>query len=238
MANARPHVLGVDDGPFQKGQKESVPVVGAMMEGADLVESIAVARFEVDGADATGFLVRWISGLRSHGSTQAVLLGGITIAGLGVVDVGELAARLGRPVIVVNRKDPNESRLRQALLAAGLHDRIAILESTPPATRMRDASIEREFVCGTAKGLVVQKREAGLVARRPDEDVGIGFGPVCELDRGFIECGDSRPGLDAPGFEGGNETFGERWSFGPGRKGRIGEIPGRGAANFLLDLSE
>ena len=56
MANARPHVLGVDDGPFQKGQKESVPVVGAMMEGANLVESVAVTRFEVDGANATGFL--------------------------------------------------------------------------------------------------------------------------------------------------------------------------------------
>jgi endonuclease V-like protein UPF0215 family len=138
MANARPHVLGVDDGPFHKGQKESVPVVGAMMEGADLVESVAVTRFEVDGAEATDFLARWISGLRSHASTQAVLLGGITIAGLGVVDIDELAARLDRPVIAVNRRDPSDSRLREALLSAGFHHRIAILESTPPATRMRD----------------------------------------------------------------------------------------------------
>jgi endonuclease V-like protein UPF0215 family len=138
MANARPHVLGVDDGPFRKGQRESVPVVGAMMEGADLLESVAVTRFEVDGAGATGFLARWIAELRSHTSTQAVLLGGITIAGLGIVDLDQLAARLGRPVVVVNRKDPNDSRLREALLSAGFCDRIAILERTPPATRLRD----------------------------------------------------------------------------------------------------
>ena len=138
MANARPHVLGIDDGPFQKGQREPVPVVGAMLEGADLVESIAVGAFEVDGDDATGFLARWIAGLRSHRSTQAVMLGGITIAGLGLVAIEELAARLKRPVIVVNRKNPSDSRLREAILAAGLHDRLAILESTPPATRLHD----------------------------------------------------------------------------------------------------
>lgn len=130
-------MLGIDDGPFEKGQRELVQVVGAMMEGADLVESIAVGSFEVDGDDATGFLAHWVGGLRSHRSTQAVMLGGITIAGLGIVDIEELATRLERPVVVVNRRDPSDSRLREALLSAGFHDRLAILKSTPPATQLR-----------------------------------------------------------------------------------------------------
>ena len=35
----RPHVLGIDDGPFDKSTDTTVPIVGVMMEGADLVET-------------------------------------------------------------------------------------------------------------------------------------------------------------------------------------------------------
>jgi len=132
----RPHVIGVDDGPFSKGQGSPVPVVGVMMEGADLTEGIAIHSIEVDGADATDFLVEWISGLRFHASSQALVLGGITIGGLGIVDVSALAARLEHPVLVVNRKDPGRSQLREALCAAGLPDRLEILERTPPAAQI------------------------------------------------------------------------------------------------------
>ena len=66
----RPHVLGIDDGPFSKGQREPVPIVGVMMEGADLVEAIAVTEFPVDGADATNFLAQWIEGLRLRPTLQ------------------------------------------------------------------------------------------------------------------------------------------------------------------------
>ena len=34
----RPHVLGIDDGPFHKRQAHPVPIVGVMMEGAALAE--------------------------------------------------------------------------------------------------------------------------------------------------------------------------------------------------------
>ena len=38
----RPHVLGVDDGPFEKfSPGAEAPLVGVMMEGADLVEAVA-----------------------------------------------------------------------------------------------------------------------------------------------------------------------------------------------------
>ncbi|MBW2271904.1 MAG: DUF99 family protein [Deltaproteobacteria bacterium] len=132
----RPHVIGIDDGPFSKGQSDPVPVVAVMMEGADLTEGVAIHSMEVDGADATDFIVDWISGLRFHASTQALMLGGITIGGLGIVDIAAVAARLERPVLVVNRKDPGRSQLREALHAAGLPERLEILERTPPAARI------------------------------------------------------------------------------------------------------
>ena len=78
----------------RKRQPGEVPIVAVMMEGCDLVEGVALASFPVDGEDATGFLAGWVAGLRLHASLHAVVLGGITLAGLGVVDVAPPAAHL------------------------------------------------------------------------------------------------------------------------------------------------
>jgi endonuclease V-like protein UPF0215 family len=132
----RPHTLGIDDGPFEKRSATSVPLVGVMMEGPDLVECVARTEFPVDGADATAFLIRWIGSLRARPALHAVLLGGITIAGLGIVDIEALAEGLGLPVLSVSRKDPSDHRVASALRAAGLLERLPIVERSPAAQRI------------------------------------------------------------------------------------------------------
>jgi len=126
-------VLGIDDAPFRKGRDQSVPIVGVVMEGPDLIEAVAVATFAVDGDDAAGFLSAWVRGLRAYRSIQAILLGGITIAGLGVVDLDKLAEVVSRPVVAVTRRNPAGSELRRALRAAGLTERLALLDRSPAA---------------------------------------------------------------------------------------------------------
>ena len=132
----RPHILGVDDAAFEKSQPAPVPIIGVMTEGADLVENVAVTAFPVDGAAATDFLASWIEGLRFRPSLQSIVLGGITIAGLGVVDIRALSDRLALPVLVFNRKDPERSVVCSALRSAGHTDRIAIVERTPAAIEL------------------------------------------------------------------------------------------------------
>lgn len=134
----RPHVLGVDDGPFDKRTDAIAPIVGVMMEGHDLVEAVAITEFAVDGDAPAEFLGDWISALRFAAALHAVALSGITIAGLGVIDIERLAARLERPVLVVNRQEPRNDRLEEALGAAGLGQRMAIVERTPTAQRLDD----------------------------------------------------------------------------------------------------
>ncbi len=146
----RPHVLGIDEGPFQKGQSARVPVVAALCEVASLLEAVARTDFPVDGPEATQFLVEWIGGLRATSALQGNALGGITFAGLGVVDVRVLSDALAAPVLVVTRRPPDNARLHQALDAAGLLERYAIAERSPRAFRTDDgvwlafAGCERE----------------------------------------------------------------------------------------------
>ena len=134
----RPHILGVDDAPFDKGQARPVAIVGVVMEGPDRIESIALGEFPVDGEGATDYLAGWIGGLRARPTLQAVILGGITVAGLGIVDVAALAERLALPVLVVTRRDPARSELAAALQAAALADRLPLLDRIPRAFGLGD----------------------------------------------------------------------------------------------------
>jgi len=110
-----------------------VPIVGVAMEGPDVIESVALGEFPVDGEGATEYLAAWIAALRVRPALQAVILGGITIAGLGVIDVAALAERLGLPVLVVTRHNPAGSDLATALRAAGLPHRLPLLDRIPRA---------------------------------------------------------------------------------------------------------
>ena len=138
MEKPRPHVLGIDDAPFEKRQREPVPIVAVMMEGCDLVEGVAIASFPVDGDDATDFLAGFVGGLRMRTSLRAVVLGGITIAGLGVVDVEALARHLRTPVLVATRRRPSDAELVRALRAAGLAARIPLVLRAPRAARVAE----------------------------------------------------------------------------------------------------
>ena len=134
----RPHLIGIDDGPFDKDADPVTPIIGVVMEGPDLVEGVAMTSFPIDGAAVTDFLAEWIRGLRFRPGLHGIILGGITIAGLAVVDIERLSQTLELPAMVVNRKDPREHRLAGALESAGLADRLAVVDRTPPSLAVSD----------------------------------------------------------------------------------------------------
>jgi endonuclease V-like protein UPF0215 family len=108
------------------------------MEGATLVEAVAVGRFAVDGEDATTHLASWVAGFRFRAAIQGIVLGGITVAGLGIVDLEALSAAVAIPVFAVNRHQPDNRELLRALAAAGLSHREPILARIPKSYRMND----------------------------------------------------------------------------------------------------
>ena len=131
---SRPHVLGIDDGPVEKYRPGArTPIVGVMMEGHDLVEAIAITDFPVDAPGITEFLADWIRARRFASALHGVLFGGITLAGLAVLDPAALARELRTPVLVLNRKERSDAPLLGALEKAGLPDRAALITSAPPS---------------------------------------------------------------------------------------------------------
>lgn len=160
-APRRPHLLGIDDGPFVKGQAGPVPLAAALCEGPDLLEAVALESFPVDGDGATEFLAEWIARLRLRATLQGVALGGITLAGLGVVDVRALAAALAVPVLVVTRKAPDNARLRTALEAAGCAERFAIAARSPEAERTVDGIWLAHEGCERAQALALLHASRG-----------------------------------------------------------------------------
>lgn len=135
---ARPHLLGIDDGPFEKHRDPDTPLVAVMTEGSDLVEGVAITRFPVDGDEVTDFLADWVASLRFRPALQGIVLGGLTIAGLAVVDLPRLAEALGVAALAVNRRDPTAHRVDEALRAAGLASRSELLRRAPPSLRVDD----------------------------------------------------------------------------------------------------
>lgn len=155
-----PRVLGIDDAPFHKRQRQDVAIVGVVMEGVKLVEGVAIGSFPVDGDDATTWLAAWVEGTRWRSSLQGIVLGGITIAGLGIVDVAALAERLATPVLAVTRRGTDGSDLLRALETAGLEDRAAIVARTPAARRVEDG------LWVTHAGATAEEADALLAATR------------------------------------------------------------------------
>jgi endonuclease V-like protein UPF0215 family len=145
----RTHLISIDDGPFDKFRDREVLVVGVVTAGRDLVEGVLTTRIPVDGAAVAERLSDWIGKSRFRPVLRALLLNGITIAGLSVVDLPELSGRLRLPVISVHRRPPRNEEVKRALLAAGFPERMELLERAGPSSPLGKigfaaAGIERE----------------------------------------------------------------------------------------------
>jgi hypothetical protein len=133
MSRRFSYVVGVDDAPFDRNHRGDVAVIGAVFNGSRL-EGVLSSQVRRDGRNATSRVAGMIESSRFADSLQAVLLQGITLAGFNVVDLHELNARLGLPVIAVCRRRPDLDEIRRALLevVAGGKRKWRLIERVEP----------------------------------------------------------------------------------------------------------
>ncbi len=108
------NVIGFDDAPFDRDETGRVKVVGTVYAGLRF-DGVLIGEVKKDGFDAAERLAAMVSESRFAGHIQMVMLQGIALGGFNVVDVFELYDRLGLPVLVVARKQPDMEKIRNAL---------------------------------------------------------------------------------------------------------------------------
>ena len=161
MAAAISNVVGIDDAPFDRAHRGPVPIVGAIF-ARDRLDGVLTGRVRRDGADATRSIASMIASSRFREHVRAVLLQGIAVAGFNVVDIRELHERLGVPVLVVARREPDLEAIRSALLerVPGGRRKWALVEKAGPmellaGVRVQRAGIDRERAEATIAALAI-----------------------------------------------------------------------------------
>jgi hypothetical protein len=127
------HVVGFDDAPFARAHRGDVAVVGAVYSDAHLV-GVLRTKVRRDGRNGTSALAAAVEGCRFRPQLHLVLLEGIAVAGFNVIDIAALHERLGIPVLVVARREPDYAAVRRALLGRvpGGARKWRIIERTGP----------------------------------------------------------------------------------------------------------
>ena len=114
MVKEEIRILGVDDGPFSKNDKEVI-VVGVIFRGGEFLDGLLRTYVAVDGLDATEKLSSMVNSSRHKQQLKVIMLDGITLGGFNIVDVKKLYSETKIPIIVINRKVPDLKSIRVAL---------------------------------------------------------------------------------------------------------------------------
>jgi len=154
-------VLGIDDGPFVKGQARA-PLAGVLVCPPGYVEGILVSSCQVDGEDANEAIVEMVRDSRFFEQVRMVMVDGAALGGFNVVDIQGLSAELGIPVLTVSRDEPNMRSISSALRAhfSDWERRLEVISRS--AIRTVEVPDGRVFVASAGIG----EKEADAMVRR------------------------------------------------------------------------
>src|SRR5512139_3936717 len=91
-------ILGIDDSPFGFDDQRAT-VIGTVVRVPSYLEGVMRSEVAVDGTDATSSLVELVSRSRFKAQVKLIMIDGIALAGFNVLDLDELHASLGLPVL-------------------------------------------------------------------------------------------------------------------------------------------
>jgi len=107
-------ILGIDDGPFTKKDKEVI-VVGVVFRGGEFLDGVLRTYVSVDGLDATENLSKMVNSSKHKQQLRVIMIDGITLGGFNIVDIKKLYSETNIPIIVINRKMPDLKSIKVAL---------------------------------------------------------------------------------------------------------------------------
>ena len=107
-------VIGFDDAPFKRHQKERANISGIVCANTRF-EGMVWGTVEVDGYDATDIICQLLMGKKFLPQLHLILLDGIGFGGFNLVNLPLLAQKLNLPCVSMMRKMPNLEKMKQAM---------------------------------------------------------------------------------------------------------------------------
>ncbi len=125
------HVLGIDDSPFTRKERQSV-LVAVLMSHDFHIDGIMTRKITVDGNDAEDAILEFLeTGMGK--AANAVLTNGVTFSGFNIYSPLSVYRRTGKPVISIARRGPD---IESMVSAIDKHERdpekISLLRSMMP----------------------------------------------------------------------------------------------------------
>ena len=106
-------IVGFDDGPFRRGDRDVI-VVGSVFRGGLWLDGVLSTKVTVDGLDSTDRLATLMSACRFK-DVRVIMIDGIAFGGFNIVDINRLSDEAKLPVIAVTRDMPDFTGIRNAL---------------------------------------------------------------------------------------------------------------------------
>lgn len=112
--NRQIRVIGFDDAPFQRHGQKPVAVAGVVCS-LTRFEGMLWGNIQTDGWNSTENIARMLLDSKFYPQLHLVLLDGISMGGLNIIDLPELAHRLQLPCVSVMRKYPKLKKMQTAI---------------------------------------------------------------------------------------------------------------------------
>lgn len=159
MLKQNVRILGVDDGPFVRGESGETCLVGILMRMDFVIEATLVDYVTIDGNEVTGKIVDFTERIGRQ-NIQAIMSEGITFAGFDIVDPEEINRLTGIPFISITKGRGDIQSMISALEAHGDVSKINKLK------RMHPEKIEIEEAEFTLNISGIDQKEAVLTASK------------------------------------------------------------------------
>lgn len=135
-------VIGIDDGPFVKGEKGEVIVIGTIYRGGDFMDGLVSCYVKQDGDDATEKITDMINKCKFKPQLQAIFVDGIAVAGFNIIDIKKLSKETELPVINIIRNYPDYEKFFKAMKKAGKEKYKKIIEELNKPVKIKDVYVQ------------------------------------------------------------------------------------------------
>jgi len=152
------NIIAFDDAPFAHFHRGNVRIVGTVYAGLRF-DGILTGHVRRDGANAAKKIAKLVRNSKFAEHVQLIMLQGIALGGFNVVDVPYLNRRLGLPVLVVARHQPDMSAIRDALLTKvpGGARKWQLIRKLGPMEPLAKVFVQRSWLTLDAARQVLEK---------------------------------------------------------------------------------